>query len=101
MLELQDKWLTLLAELADYDEYEIGLFALRDIDPKEELSYDYGWQQFSSSIDLKDAKTDTTEASKQRCLCAGESCTGFLEKSEKPKKTKSKVLSRTRVSAAE
>lgn len=77
-------------KLADYDEYQIGLFAMREIDAEEELTYDYGWQAFSS-IDSKDAKGDGTvkgEVEKQRCLCAGPSCTGFLEKAEKMKKEK-------------
>lgn len=49
---------------------------------------------------MKDAKIGMAEPTKQRCLCAGESCTGYLEKSEKPKKDKKKVLSRTRVGSA-
>ena len=109
-----------IAELADYDEYEIGLFALRDIDPKEELSCrckqkqdmgwsvadrvdpidDYGWSSFSS-IDAKDAEVPATveEKPKQKCLCAGESCTGFLEKSEKMKERKKQLLAQTKAAA--
>jgi SET domain-containing protein len=83
-------------KLADYDEYQIGLFALRDIDEKEELCYDYGWQAFSS-IDTKDAESSETvrdDPVKQPCLCAGPSCTGFLEKTEKMKEKKAVLSSK-------
>lgn len=83
-------------KLADFDEYQIGLFALRDIDAKEELSYDYGWQAFAS-IDSKGGDADEHmrgEAPKQKCLCAGPSCTGFFEKAEKVKEKKAALLSK-------
>jgi len=71
-------------KLADYDEFQIGFFALRDIDAKEELSYDYGWQAFSG-LDTKKDKEEkeanaVEEPKRQLCLCAAESCSGFLEK---------------------
>lgn len=88
-------------KLADYDEYQIGLFALRDIEAKEELSYDYGWQAFSS-IDSKgvEASAETREEpQKQLCLCAGPSCTGFFEKSEKVKEKKAALLTKSQKKA--
>lgn len=87
-------------KLADYDEYQIGLFALRDIAAKEELSYDYGWQAFSS-VDTKAVSEAVSSAGqkeepqKQLCLCAGPSCTGFFEKSEKVKEKKAALLNKT------
>lgn len=84
-------------KLADYDEYQIGLFALRDIDAKEELSYDYGWQAFASidtKADASEGDKVKDEVPKQRCLCAGPSCTGFFEKSEKVKEKKAIIISK-------
>lgn len=84
-------------KLADYDEYQIGLFALRDIDAKEELCYDYGWQAFASidtKADAAEGEKPDNEAPRQRCLCAGPSCSGFFEKSEKVKEKKAALLGR-------
>jgi hypothetical protein len=39
------------------------------------------------------------EKPKQKCLCAGESCTGFLEKSEKMKERKKQLLAQTKAAA--
>lgn len=89
-------------KLADYDEYQIGLFALRDIDAKEELSYDYGWQAFSSidtKADVVEGDKVKDEPPKQRCLCAGPSCTGFFEKSEKVKEKKAALLGKSQKKA--
>lgn len=89
-------------KLADYDEYQIGLFALRDIDAKEELSYDYGWQAFSSidtKADASEGGKTKDEPVKQQCLCAGPSCTGFFEKSEKVREKKAALLSKSQKKA--
>jgi SET domain-containing protein len=43
-------------------EYRIGLFALRDIAPETELTYDYRFESFGPL---------------QKCLCGSENCRGL------------------------
>ncbi|GAA5986334.1 hypothetical protein JCM11641_002048 [Rhodosporidiobolus odoratus] len=38
--------------LAGVEEYQMGIFATRDIEEGEELTYDYGWQDFASIAPL-------------------------------------------------
>ncbi|GAA5911837.1 uncharacterized protein JCM6883_001285 [Sporobolomyces salmoneus] len=86
--------------LASIDEYQVGIFARRDIQAGEELTYNYGWQNF---VDLADStserpiastSTSTDEQSKeenakvaeeaasdiarQRCFCGSPVCSGYL-----------------------
>ncbi|GAA5936590.1 uncharacterized protein JCM15063_001931 [Sporobolomyces koalae] len=83
--------------LANIDEYQVGIFAKRDIHKGEELTYNYGWQNF---VDLADANgstrkgmksTDaaptvagveaeiaTNDIARQRCFCGSALCSGFL-----------------------
>ncbi|GAA97314.1 uncharacterized protein L969DRAFT_94374 [Mixia osmundae IAM 14324] len=63
-------------KFADYDEFQIGLFALRDISPEEEITYNYGWQSFSSS------STAQLDETKQRCYCGARKCSGWLGRKE-------------------
>ncbi|GAA5993290.1 hypothetical protein JCM10908_001415 [Rhodotorula pacifica] len=48
--------------LAQYEEYQMGLFALRDIPIGTELTYDYGWQDFSA-LAPKTASASTSSSS--------------------------------------
>ena len=80
--------------LADADEWQIGLFALKDIKAGAELVYNYGWVTFASLADAEDgegalvAESDTAKAKQQRCHCGASECSGYLgakKKSDKPK----------------
>ncbi|GAA5937095.1 hypothetical protein JCM1841_001881 [Sporobolomyces salmonicolor] len=80
--------------LAAVEEYQMGIFAVRDIAVGEELSYNYGWQNFvdlrkrsaaASSLSSKpdaDADADAAAASsdlaRQRCFCGSPVCSGYL-----------------------
>lgn len=51
----------------------VGLFALRDIEPMEELTYDYG------SNDNRDVSSnDNEDATIKRCYCASSNCRQLL-----------------------
>ncbi|KAH9817798.1 hypothetical protein DFH28DRAFT_1080933 [Melampsora americana] len=81
-------------KLSGLEEYQIGLFTLRDIEIDEELSYNYGWQNFSdiaptsnirtSRKELDAANEDDEEMTTataptiQRCHCRSKVCKGFL-----------------------
>ncbi len=56
-------------------EFEIGLFALRDIEAGEELTYNYGWAAFQPR-DITGAPT--AQVPPERCLCGAENCSGIL-----------------------
>lgn len=47
--------------------YRVGLFALRDIEPSEELSYDYNFDNFNMET-------------QQVCKCGSAKCRGFISK---------------------
>ncbi|GAA5861227.1 hypothetical protein JCM1840_003122 [Sporobolomyces johnsonii] len=78
--------------LAGVEEYQMGIFALRDIAVGEELSYNYGWQNFvdlqkqkSSSSSSKpddnanaDAAAASSDLARQRCFCGSPVCSGYL-----------------------
>ncbi|TNY22234.1 hypothetical protein DMC30DRAFT_161392 [Rhodotorula diobovata] len=84
--------------LATMEEYQMGLFALHDIPAGTELTYDYGWQDFSSlaapsfasapdpASTLSAAEQGTIALStstaidpaRQRCYCGAAACSGFL-----------------------
>jgi hypothetical protein len=62
---------------------QIGFFALRDIDVGEELTYDYGWMDFSSiSSETRPSESGGVEEvlnQRQQCFCgSGEKCRGWL-----------------------
>jgi len=52
-------------------EFQIGMYALRDIEAGEELTYDYGWSEFRSKVSAE----VTTPI---KCLCGAPKCTGIL-----------------------
>ncbi|KPV71769.1 uncharacterized protein RHOBADRAFT_56389 [Rhodotorula graminis WP1] len=83
--------------LATVEEYQMGLFALHDIPAGTELTYDYGWQDFSTLAAptfaaAPAAAADGTEGggtialststaidpARQRCYCGASACSGFL-----------------------
>ncbi|CAD6885106.1 unnamed protein product [Tilletia caries] len=53
-------------------EFQIGMYALRDIEAGEELTYDYGWSEFRP----KAVSAEVTAPIK--CLCGASTCTGTL-----------------------
>ncbi|GAA5948495.1 hypothetical protein JCM3765_004902 [Sporobolomyces pararoseus] len=89
--------------LASVDEYQVGIFAKRDIQAGEELTYNYGWQNF---VDMADPNSEKPPAStstsiptsasprkdkaskaaeeaandivRQRCFCGSPVCSGYL-----------------------
>ncbi|OAV97522.1 hypothetical protein PTTG_01308 [Puccinia triticina 1-1 BBBD Race 1] len=44
-------------KLSGLEEYQFGIFTLRDIEIGEELSYDYGWRNFSDIAPTSDIRT--------------------------------------------
>ncbi|GAA5977067.1 hypothetical protein JCM5350_007545 [Sporobolomyces pararoseus] len=87
--------------LASVDEYQVGIFAKRDIQAGEELTYNYGWQNFvdmadsnsekpaastSTSISASPRKSKASKAAeeaandiaRQRCFCGSPICSGYL-----------------------
>ncbi|UTT94788.1 hypothetical protein NDA17_007193 [Ustilago hordei] len=65
-------------------EFQIGLFALRDIEAGEELTYNYGWSAFQPR-DITGAPTE--EVPPEQCLCGAANCAGILG-GKKPPATK-------------
>ncbi|KAM0789583.1 hypothetical protein ACM66B_000392 [Microbotryomycetes sp. NB124-2] len=49
-------------KMASFEEYQMGIYALRDIAAGEELTYDYGWQDFSS-LRRKSAESASSSSS--------------------------------------
>lgn len=78
------------------EEFQMGIFSSRDIKAGEELSYDYGWQDFST---IDGARGDEEESvgmrdlGRQKCFCGSEACSGFLGK-KKEEKVEKKILSK-------
>ncbi|SPO20067.1 uncharacterized protein UTRI_00461_B [Ustilago trichophora] len=56
-------------------EFQIGLFATRDIEAGEELTYNYGWSRFQPR-DITGAPTHQVPI--ERCLCGAANCSGIL-----------------------
>ncbi|SPO20984.1 uncharacterized protein UTRI_00461 [Ustilago trichophora] len=56
-------------------EFQIGLFATRDIEAGEELTYNYGWSRFQPR-DITGAPTHQVPI--ERCLCGAANCSGVL-----------------------
>lgn len=100
-------------KLAGFEEYQIGIFALRDIAPLEELTCelsplpdgggsgltkwdadDYGWQDYSSIASkaaLDGVAVADDSSTKQRCYCGASSCTGWLGVRKEKTKAKKKA----------
>ena len=53
-------------------EVRVGIFALRDIEPEEELSYNYQFQHFAHEESSKDQTSFM-------CRCGAENCIGTLD----------------------
>ncbi|GAA6006911.1 hypothetical protein JCM11491_001441 [Sporobolomyces phaffii] len=84
--------------LATVEEYQVGIFAKRDIRPGEELSYNYGWKNFVDLADTdaerpvastsassaspgkttKEAEAAANDIARQRCFCGSPVCSGYL-----------------------
>ena len=79
-----EKWILCGTDESRTAEFQIGLFALRDIKAGEELTYDYGWSAFRP-------RTVTgayaTEVVPEACLCRAANCAGILgaKKTQQPK----------------
>ena len=56
-------------------EFQIGLFANRDIAEGEELTYNYGWAAFQPR-DITGAPT--AQVPTEKCLCGAANCSGIL-----------------------
>ncbi|WFD27116.1 hypothetical protein MNAN1_002112 [Malassezia nana] len=74
-----EKWLLSGSEEDRNAEYQLGLFALRDIDAGEELTYNYGWTAFQAPHVDQHGQWVLGE----RCLCGTPSCTGWLARPPK------------------
>lgn len=68
-------------------EFQIGLFANRDIEAGEELTYNYGWAAFQPR-DITGAPT--AEVPLEQCLCGAANCLGILGGKKAPA-TKARV----------
>ncbi|WRT65156.1 uncharacterized protein IL334_002099 [Kwoniella shivajii] len=53
-----------------WDEFEVGMWALRDIKAGEELFYDYNFESFGVAAQSDELRT--------RCCCGAPNCVGFL-----------------------
>ncbi|WFD19215.1 Histone deacetylase complex subunit [Malassezia caprae] len=69
-----EKWLLSGSEEGRNAEYQLALFALRDIRAGEEITYDYGWSAFQPPTLDENGQMISGE----RCLCGAPSCTGWL-----------------------
>lgn len=81
-------------KLSSYEEFQIGIFAKEDIEADTELTYDYGWQDFSSIVapvgaasTLVDKLSATlpvvlVDPARQKCFCGSGYCLGYLGKRE-------------------
>lgn len=74
-----EKWLVGGDEEDMTAEYEVGLFALRDIEAGEELTYKYGWSEFNRG-DANGQAGDHPVPAPEKCHCGSINCTGFLGK---------------------
>lgn len=74
-----EKWLLSGSEEDRNAEYQLGLFALRDIEAGEELTYNYGWSAFQPPRLDKNGE----RVSGERCLCGSPNCTGWLARMPK------------------
>lgn len=67
------KWLVCGTDEQRAGEFQVALFAKRDIEAGEELTYDYGWSAFSPR-----GVTDDESTTAETCHCGSFNCSGFL-----------------------
>lgn len=81
-------------------EFQIGLFANRDIEAGEELTYNYGWAAFQPRDTMTGAPT--AQVPTEQCLCGAANCSGILggKKAPATKLSASDVASGSRKKAA-
>lgn len=81
-------------------EFQIGLFANRDIEAGEELTYNYGWAAFQPRDTMTGAPT--AQVPTEQCLCGAANCSGILggKKAPATKVTASDVASGSRKKSA-
>lgn len=68
------KWLVCGTDELRAGEFQVALFAARDIQAGEELTYDYGWSAFSPKSVADDGTTTAAEV----CYCGSANCSGFM-----------------------
>ncbi|SJX60461.1 uncharacterized protein SRS1_11764 [Sporisorium reilianum f. sp. reilianum] len=80
-------------------EFQIGLFANRDIAEGEELTYNYGWAAFQPR-DITGAPT--AQVPSEQCLCGASNCSGILggKKAPVPKAVADVVTANSRKKTA-
>lgn len=69
-----EKWLVCGTDEERTAEFQIGLFAARDIKAGEELTYDYGWSAFGA----KQVAGAAAERIPQACHCGAPNCCGVM-----------------------
>ncbi|UZJ57294.1 hypothetical protein CBS101457_006614 [Exobasidium rhododendri] len=69
------KWLICGTDEQRSGEFQVALFAERDIAPGEELTYDYGWSAFAAKAVSGEASSSATP---EECHCGAVNCSGFL-----------------------
>lgn len=68
------KWLICGTDEARAGEFQVALFAERDIEAGEELTYDYGWSAFAAKAVSDESSSSTLEV----CHCGAATCSGFM-----------------------
>ena len=68
------KWLVCGTDEQRSGEFQVALFAERDIAAGEELTYDYGWSAFAA----KAVSGAASHAAPEICHCGASNCSGFL-----------------------
>ncbi|CAO1621665.1 unnamed protein product [Parajaminaea phylloscopi] len=71
-----EKWIVCGTDEERTAEYQIGLFALRDIQAGEEITYDYGWSDWTKVRGFVD--NPLVDKTPQRCHCGAPTCCGIL-----------------------
>uniref|UniRef100_V5F133 Histone-lysine N-methyltransferase n=2 Tax=Kalmanozyma brasiliensis (strain GHG001) TaxID=1365824 RepID=V5F133_KALBG len=81
-------------------EFQIGLFANRDIEAGEELTYNYGWAAFQPRDNLTGAPT--AQVPTEPCLCGAVNCSGILggKKATVPKGAADEMKANSRTKTA-
>lgn len=84
------KWLVCGTGEPLENEYQVALFAERDIEAGEELTYDYGWSAFAA----KAVSGESNSATPEICHCGAANCSGFLGVKKSAATTASAVVSK-------